>query len=192
MLWGVRIMQNNSDVNSDVWFSADELAELQLPGYPRSGRRFHDRAKAEGWKSREVPSQGRTGMRVEYSPPLEVMVLIKARRSGELPARQERAPYNVNPIDTGGGVKAATITPDKEWLVRVAMFAANADWLKEVDQERKVRIILEAFRLTLMLSAGDASTFSALTAKPEAMLSALRLAYEIDCIERGVAPGSPL
>lgn len=74
-------MAENSDVNSDVWFSADELAEFALPGYPRSGRRIHDRAKAEGWKSREVPSQGRKGFKVEYSPPADVLHLIKTRRS---------------------------------------------------------------------------------------------------------------
>jgi phage repressor protein C with HTH and peptisase S24 domain len=78
-------VENNSDVNSDVWFSADDLAALMLPGYPRSGRRFHDRAKAEGWRSREVPSSGRTGMRVEYCPPREVMALIEARRHGGMP-----------------------------------------------------------------------------------------------------------
>lgn len=77
-------MVQNSDVNSDVWFSADELAEFALPGYPRSGRRVHDRAKAEGWKSREVPSQGRKGFKVEYAPPPEVMALIAVRRRPHL------------------------------------------------------------------------------------------------------------
>ncbi|MDP2805351.1 MAG: hypothetical protein Q8O24_05360 [Gallionellaceae bacterium] len=87
---------NNSDVNSDVWFTVEQLAEMGLPGYPRTGRNWHNRAKAEAWKSREVASQGRTGYRTEYTPPPEVTVLIEARQRGELPpaatVRQPVAP----------------------------------------------------------------------------------------------------
>lgn len=77
--------ENNSDVNSDVWFTVEQLARLALPGYPRSARRWHDRAKSEGWKSRDVASQGRTGKRTEYAPPPEILALIKIRQHGELP-----------------------------------------------------------------------------------------------------------
>lgn len=77
------MLGNNSDVNSDAvserWYSADDLAEMNLPGYPRSGRRIHDRAKVEGWKFRTIPSSGRVGMKMEYSPPPNVLALITAR-----------------------------------------------------------------------------------------------------------------
>lgn len=99
----------NSDVYSDgggdVWFSVEDLAEMCLPGYPRSGRRMHDRAKAEGWRSRQVASSGRTGAKTEYSPPPSVLALIQARERGELPAplqhaaREPAAAYSVQAPD---------------------------------------------------------------------------------------------
>lgn len=66
--------------NSDAWFTVEQLAEMGLRGYPRTGRNWHNRAKAEGWKSREVESAGRKGMRTEYSPPPEIMPLIEQRQ----------------------------------------------------------------------------------------------------------------
>lgn len=82
------MIENNTDVYSDVkkWFTAEELAMLNLPGYPRTSRRWHDRAVKDGWLERQVPSQGRTGFRREYTPPPEVQALIEARQRGELPA----------------------------------------------------------------------------------------------------------
>lgn len=71
-------MDSKSDAPGRKWFTVDELAAMELPGFPRSGRRWHDRAKADGWPSRQVPSQGRTGARTEYSPPASVAALIDA------------------------------------------------------------------------------------------------------------------
>lgn len=95
------MVSDNSDVNSDVWFTVEQLAEMGLRGYPRTGRNWHNRAKAEGWKSREVGSAGRKGMRTEYTPPPEVMALIEALQRGEFPpplkhvVREPAAPYHV-------------------------------------------------------------------------------------------------
>jgi len=66
------------DVSSDEkWWAVEELAKLDLPGYPRSVRRFHDRAIKEGWESRTVPSRGRLGARREYRPPPDVAKYIQ-------------------------------------------------------------------------------------------------------------------
>lgn len=70
------------DANSDsgLWLTAEDIATLAIPGYPRSSRRIHDRAEVEGWRSRQVPSQGRTGSRREYQPPPAVLKLIRERQ----------------------------------------------------------------------------------------------------------------
>lgn len=91
---------DNSDVPAEPWFTVEQLAEMKLPGYPRSARRWHDRATAERWTSRQVPSSGRTGNRTEYSPPTEIMALIEAIERSKVEAageahsvRQKVAPY---------------------------------------------------------------------------------------------------
>lgn len=94
----------NSDDDSDVWFTVEQLAEMELPGYPRTGRNWHNRAKAEAWKSREVASSGRTGYRTEYSPTPQVMALIKAHQRGELPsAHVAREPAAANSVKAPDG-----------------------------------------------------------------------------------------
>lgn len=77
-----------------------------------------------------------------------------------------------------------------EWLVGLAIYATEAQWLRPVPYDRKVAIIIEAYRAVLLLAGGDQTRLKALTDKPEAFLSALRLAYEIDCSRRGIAPGN--
>lgn len=72
----------NSDINTDActWFTAQEIADLDIPGYPRSARRIHDRAVNERWDTREVKSAGRTGSRREYRPPAGVLEKIWKRQ----------------------------------------------------------------------------------------------------------------
>jgi len=49
-------------------YSAAELAAMKLPGLPTSERRINDRARKEGWTSRQVPGKGgKGGMRTEYA-----------------------------------------------------------------------------------------------------------------------------
>lgn len=83
----------NSDVNSDVrgWLTADQIGSLGIPGCPKSGKRVHDHAKREGWESRIVDSQGRTGNRREYMLPISIQDLIERRLQGALPATQQKA-----------------------------------------------------------------------------------------------------
>lgn len=67
------------DANSDVdgWLSADQIVALSPPGYPRSARRIHDRALAESWETRLIPSQGRTGNKRVYRLPSAVVDLVR-------------------------------------------------------------------------------------------------------------------
>jgi putative transposase len=49
-------------------YSSAELAAMKLPGQPGNERRMRDRARKEGWASRQVPGKGgKGGMRTEYA-----------------------------------------------------------------------------------------------------------------------------
>lgn len=76
--------------SSDAWFSATQLAEMGLPGMPRSDRRMRDVVEREGWPFREVPSQGgKRGIKREYQPPPYVLALIKGREEGAIAPEEE-------------------------------------------------------------------------------------------------------
>lgn len=171
-------------------FTAEELASLKLPGYPTSRKGWYERARRENWEIREEPGKGPGGVRQLFVPPAKVRELIDTamheRPDGAAAPRslgQDEAPYMVSrPFPAAAGIDAYTLAPDKEWLVRVTMLATDAEWMKGIDQERKVRIILDTFRITLMLAGGNPARFTGITSKPDAILSALRLAYEMDCL----------
>lgn len=80
-------------------FSAEELAQLKLPGYPMSRKGWYERARREGWEIREEPGKGPGGVRQMFVPPPQVMALIEPRLRGGAPApqryeaREQRAPY---------------------------------------------------------------------------------------------------
>ena len=179
---------SNKTVTDGDGYSAKELAQFKLPGYPISRKGWYDRARRENWKIREEPGKGPGGMRQIFIPPPEIGALIEARQRGDIPHSEADTYLVKQPVAASGSVKAVTISPSNEWLVRVAMFANEAEWLRNVDQDRKVGLVLDAFKLTLLLSEGDESRFALLTGKPNAIMSALRLAYEIDCANRGLTP----
>lgn len=78
--------ENTSELgskSSDAWFSATELANMQLPGMPRSDRRMRDVVEREQWPFRDVPSKGgKRGLKREYCPPPGVMALIREAQQG--------------------------------------------------------------------------------------------------------------
>lgn len=66
------------------WYSAAELAEMKLENTPTSERGIRDWLVKSKWQSREVPSSGKKGFRLEYQPPKTVMQIIKQRSLKEL------------------------------------------------------------------------------------------------------------
>lgn len=71
-------------VTDGNYYSVSELTALGLPGMPRSKKGWYDWVERKKWKYREVDGGGgRSGIRREYTPPPEVMALIKARQRGE-------------------------------------------------------------------------------------------------------------
>lgn len=222
-----------------LYISAEELAELGVPGVPRSRQGVRDRARRDKWEERQVPGKGGPGgQRTEYAPPDDLLPLVIDRlmvrgfdkysqtvAAGEPRAsamHQFVADYNVHSsaVDYIEGVAQISLerlenalvkkgAPQQEakplawpesasremhqtgaeWLVGLAIYAAEAQWLRPVPYERKVAIIIEAYRAVLLFAGGDQARLKALTDKPEAFLSALRLAYEMDCSRRGITPG---
>ncbi|MDD5391159.1 MAG: hypothetical protein PHD37_17620 [Gallionellaceae bacterium] len=88
--------QNNSEANSEVMFSARDLAEMRLPGLPDTERAWLDRAKNGKWDFKEVPGRGRGGIKRIYAPPPEIRALIDARQRGEL----IKPAFNTPPLQT--------------------------------------------------------------------------------------------
>lgn len=93
------------------------------------------------------------------------------------------------PLPTPGTtIKAERLMPGAEWMARIAMYAGEAEWLQHMDIDRKLGLVMEAFNMILILSGGNDELLSRIMGNKDAMLSALRLAYEIDRATRKDAP----
>ena len=186
---------DNSDFNSDVWFTVTQLAEMGLPGYPRTARRWHDRAKADGWRSREVASQGRTGYRTEYTPPPAVMALIEARQRGEFPAapqsvRSKMAPIKV-PLEPSGKVTAHTLEPSGEWLLLASFAITDADWLPDTikqDRQAQIRLALSLYQLLCVHLGSDDAKWQWMMDREGALQHALHFAYDLEQMDMKTNP----
>ncbi len=70
-------------------FSADELAEIKLPGFPGTPRALRDLAKAGDWPSIAVRSRGKGGLKYEYEPPSALLEVIRRHLQGEVVTEAE-------------------------------------------------------------------------------------------------------
>lgn len=64
-------------------FSAGDLAKVRLPGLPKTARALLDLMKSQEWPFVELRSAGRGGVKREYSPPPELLELIRRHMRGE-------------------------------------------------------------------------------------------------------------
>lgn len=83
------------ELATGVAYSCDDLASMNLPGYPVSRQGWDMLVKRQEWPYREVRSKGRGGLRREYQPPPHVMALIEQRRKGEIGLGDERGGFRV-------------------------------------------------------------------------------------------------
>lgn len=74
-------------------FTSKELADMKLPGFPGTSQGWDKLLKARGWEFVESHGRGRGGMRREYLPPPDVLVLIEARQRGEFPPEKPTIPH---------------------------------------------------------------------------------------------------
>lgn len=75
-------------------YTAIELAELRLPGFPASRKNWYELVAREQWRVIEKPGKGPGGVRREYFPPPEVQAMIDAVLRGETPPVRERRRQN--------------------------------------------------------------------------------------------------
>lgn len=71
-------MKTEKSITERNGYSAEELAQLKLPGYPISRKGWYDRARRDGWEIREEPGKGPGGVRQVFVPPPEIMELINS------------------------------------------------------------------------------------------------------------------
>ncbi len=84
----VRVMDKTvTEINT---YTAIELAELRLPGFPASRKNWYELVAREQWAVIEKPGKGPGGVRREYVPPPEVQAMIDAVLRGETPPVRER------------------------------------------------------------------------------------------------------
>ncbi len=77
-------------VTEILTYTAIELAELRLPGFPASRKNWYELVAREQWQVVEKPGKGPGGLRREYVPPPEVQAMIDAVLRGETPPARER------------------------------------------------------------------------------------------------------
>ena len=70
-------------------FSAGDLAKVRLPGLPGTARALLDLMKSQGWPFVELRSAGRGGVKREYTPPPELLELIRRHMRGEVVTEEE-------------------------------------------------------------------------------------------------------
>lgn len=151
---------------------------------------------------REVPSAGRTGSRREYAPPPEILALIEARQRGEepvaLPRKGRKRSTDTVGIAEAEERAAALATRVEasmrvaEAAVRITLAAERTQWLRRLNEETRARVALGAYRLIAIMSEGDDQQLQRWTESPESLQGMLRMAYEADCIKRGIRPGSDM
>lgn len=161
-------------------FTAKELAKMELTGFPKTERAWLNLVKRETWSYREVLGMGRGGMHRVYSPPPEIMTLILAKQpTANPPLIKELSSFIKTPLTPDAKLGAVEIRPSLEWMIQAAILAAEAPWLTEVGKETKSHLILRTFNLLLFFCNADDAKFAKLSSSPDAVLSALRLVYEI-------------
>ncbi len=97
-------------VTSSNTYTAIELAELRLPGFPTSRKNWYELVAREQWDVVEKPGKGPGGVRREYIPPPEVQLMIDAVLRGETPPVRERRKQG------GARVERVPLHPNDESL----------------------------------------------------------------------------
>ncbi len=200
--------------NGEIWFSALELGRLGaakvIPDMPRTDVNARKAAKRLGWPQRSVECMGgKHGMRTEYQPPADILALIQAflqahpdffkpvkahtragqQSPGHTRVEQLAAPYTVSP-GTGDLFDRQSVW--SEAIVRVALFVRNKPLLANAPPDLHQRVALLVYRFVFLYCDGDLQRVARLLDDAGKLDGLVRMAYEADCMKRGVAPGSDL
>jgi hypothetical protein len=202
----------SSDVK--IYFSALELGKLGaakvIPGMARSERNAGVIAKRLNWLQRSVDCKGgKSGMRTEYLPPADILALIhpflqenpdffgknKARAApvtsatGNHKAEQSLASYRVSP---GADVFFEKQVGWSEAIIRLTLLVRNHAQLIRAPDDLHQRVALLAYRFAFLYGDGDLQRINHLLDDGDKFSGLIKMAYEADCLKRGIAPGSDL
>jgi len=205
--------------DGQFWFSAGELAALGKAGVINiagSERRAKDHAIKREWLSRIVASKGgRGGKRTEYLLPLEIQQQVshflfenpyffgkhKARDRSmaaalhspklkpvinvEQPNSQYVVPLNHDALfeQQVGWSKAA---------IRLALIVRNQSQYAKASLDLHERVALAAFRALYAFCNGDLRSVIKALDDSDMISTVIHTAYETDCKQRGIEPGSDL
>ena len=188
----------SATVTSGDSYSIGTLTMLRLPGYPTSRKGWYDRARREGWEIREVPGNGPGGKTRMFVPPSEAAKLINAKWH-ELahpdPSRTHKAEqiagvYDVTPEH--GIVTEPQLPLYADVIVRLSFAVALKLHPIESQDELLRRVSLMAFRMLQLFCEGNILRIEKWLSDSSKLDNLIKLAYEADCVKRGVIPGSDL
>lgn len=194
-------MKGNSKV-SLLFFTVKELLDLNVPGVPTTKAGIYDRIRKQGWQERIRGGRGgKAGGTKEYSPPPDVLALIEAKQRGEFVQSKGRAnPVRTVPVTGQVGAPpsaptgpagpysyAASMTapwvPDAiaEVAVRAMLVLSNLpDIPATLSAKQRSGLVLRLFELLMMATRGDYKKVQELMDNQDALLAALRLAWEAE------------
>lgn len=127
------------------------------------------------------------------------MVLIKARQldkslpaSAPLPLKveQQAAPYDVS--SGTGALFDQQLVGWADPVVRLTLIVRGKPQFAKSPEDVLQRVSLLAFRFVFMFCDGDAKRINQWLDDADKTDGLIKLAYEADCIKRGIAPGSDL
>lgn len=199
-------------------YSAEQLAKLKLPGYPVTRKGWYDRARRENWEMREESGKGPGGVLQIFIPPPEIQALIDKVKRGDIPAKQDTGSPSVDvpyppptPPTPQTYYKAAsehhappaipngmTALFDQQvviWadsIVRLTLIVRSNHRFTKAPDEFIKRVSLLAFRLIFMFCDGDMQRVNLWLNDAKKTDGLVHMAYEGDCIKRGITPGSDL
>lgn len=200
-------MEVTSEKNG--FYSAAELASLQLPDFPTSDRAARTRAESESWEFIEVKSRGKTGKTRRYRPPPEIMALIEKRLQGDLPPAEPR-PAKVSPpsnqvalasrfygvSEPGPADVQVEINAHVLWLCHDACLQVYGEAFAQEHVQAQIDYAVDLYNLLLRLSAArranastSAAEFNRLDA--EEMASQLRLLVQLKWVKPYPPPPRP-
>lgn len=186
-------------------FTTKELADMKLPGYPGTAQGWDKLVKARSWEFTVGHGRGRGGVRREYSPSPDVLALIETRQRGEQPATPTRPLVIEQPSNMVGGVrKHYSLSPNTSALfeqqaavwgepaIRLAFIVRGKSQFAKASEGMLQRVTLLAFRFVFLFCDGDVQRINQWLNDSRKTDGLVQMAYEGDCMKRGITPGSDL
>jgi hypothetical protein len=212
-----RLQPGDKVVTDGIYYSIAEIAAFTLPGFPRSKKGWYTFVERNAWIYRDVEGKGgRGGMRREYTPPPEVQALIDARQRGEQLPTPRKPGYKPSPAGAAAiqrskeieamRMAAMAMPPPSatnalfdqqvviwaEPAIQMAFIVRAKPQFAKASEDMLRRVALFSFRFVYLYCDGNLQHINQWLSDPAKTDGMIRLAYEGDCIKRGVAPGSDL